>query len=405
MSTTPPATRPGSRVQRLADGADLSGVASVLMTWRDEVLQGWLVATREQPFHQARPEHAVADHIPALYDAVVTLLRREASPQANTSAPMDDPAVLHAAHEHARTRFEQGLQADDIVTEFRLLRQETGSALRRHLHVDTRACDLMGGQLLLHDALDGAMCVAVAALANRVEEVREDFLATSMHDVRQPMATIKLSLQYALRLLTLPQPEPAPAADALRRAESETTRMVTLLTTLAEASRIALGRLEPHVARSDLAELVRGAVARFDPQSAGRIRLDIPAGADTTGDWDAAMLDRVIGNLLSNAVKYSPHDAPIDVTLRAEPHHVWLVVRDRGIGMDAVELQGIFERYSRAQGALEQGVEGQGLGLYLCRGIVQAHGGRIWAESPGRGQGTTFNVVLPRRAPPLPPAR
>ncbi|MDQ3700748.1 MAG: RsbRD N-terminal domain-containing protein, partial [Chloroflexota bacterium] len=268
MASTPPVTRPGSRVQRLAHGADLGDVAGVLVTWRDEVLQGWLEATREQPFHEARPEHAIADHIPALYDSVVTLLQRDSSPEASTSAPMEDPAVLHAAHEHARTRFEQGLQADDIVTEFRLLRQETGSALRRHLAADTPACDLMGAQLLLHDAFDGAMGVAVAALANRVEEVREDFLATSMHDVRQPMSTIKLSLQFALRLLTLPQPETAPAADALRRAEGETSRMVTLLSTLADASRIALGRLEPHVAPADLAELVRGAVARFDPQIA-----------------------------------------------------------------------------------------------------------------------------------------
>ncbi|MDQ3700225.1 MAG: sensor histidine kinase, partial [Chloroflexota bacterium] len=174
---------------------------------------------------------------------------------------------------------------------------------------------------------------------------------------------------------------------------------------LADASRIALGRLEPHVAPADLAYLMRGALARFDPQNAGRIRLDVPAGTDATGEWDAAMLDRVIGNLLSNAVKYSSQGAPIEVTMRAEPHHVRLVVRDGGIGMDTDELQGIFERYSRARGAQERGIEGQGLGLYLCRGIVQAHGGRIWAESAGRGQGTTVHVILPRRATPPLPAR
>jgi signal transduction histidine kinase len=106
----------------------------------------------------------------------------------------------------------------------------------------------------------------------------------------------------------------------------------------------------------------------------------------------------VVRNLLSNAVKYSPAETPIEVTISAPGAMVEFSVRDYGIGVAADELPRLFERYRRARGAVAHGIEGVGLGLYLTQGIVQAHGGRIWAESAGPGAGTTFHVILPRAA-------
>jgi signal transduction histidine kinase len=87
------------------------------------------------------------------------------------------------------------------------------------------------------------------------------------------------------------------------------------------------------------------------------------------------------------AAKYAPADTPITVTLRRESDWVELSVQDEGIGVTAADLPRIFERYGRGTNAVAQGIEGQGLGLYLCRSIVEAHGGRIWATSPGPGIG------------------
>src|SRR5437016_2002969 len=132
-----------SRVEQLAQGTDLGWVADVLSGRRDEILNGWLQAAIKQPFHAMRPERAVADHIPALFDALVAVLRRTAQRWLDTPAPLSDPAVLEAAQNHARDRFEQGLHPEDVVTEFRLLRQEIGGALRTHLADATPAGDVM----------------------------------------------------------------------------------------------------------------------------------------------------------------------------------------------------------------------------------------------------------------------
>ncbi len=120
MMETPPDV--DSRVEQLARGTDLAWVADVLSRHRDAILKGWLDSATRQPFHAMRPERAVADHIPALFDALVAVLRRTAPPWLNTPAPLADPAVLQAAHEHARIRFEQGLHPDDVVCEVGFVR-------------------------------------------------------------------------------------------------------------------------------------------------------------------------------------------------------------------------------------------------------------------------------------------
>lgn len=148
----------------------------------------------------------------------------------------------------------------------------------------------------------------------------------------------------------------------------------------------------------DLGVLAREAVGRLDPSAATRVRLDLPPEGEATGLWDAALLERLLANLLSNALKYSPAHAPVHASVRACPEELELAVRDEGIGLEPDELAGLFRRYGRARGATEAGVEGSGLGLFLSKGIVEAHGGRIQAESPGRGRGSTFRVVLPRAA-------
>jgi two-component system OmpR family sensor kinase len=188
----------------------------------------------------------------------------------------------------------------------------------------------------------------------------------------------------------------------MRRIEETADRMSGLLSALSDSSRAAMGRLDLRPIPVDLAVLLHDAVARLGPDTTARMSLELSTGLDATGEWDPTWLEQVVMNLLSNAVKYSPADSPITVAVRADAENVEFSVRDGGIGIGADEMPRLLQRYVRGRSAVEHGINGLGLGLYLCRTIVEAHGGHIWAESEGPDQGTTMHVVLPRRTPSAP---
>ncbi|HLZ32330.1 MAG TPA: sensor histidine kinase [Chloroflexota bacterium] len=393
----------GTRAGPIAHGANLAWVAEALVERREEILGRWAQVTTSQPFHLGRRARAVADHIPTLFDAIVELLLRTAPRATLSDSPLQDPAVLDTAREHARMRFDQGLSAGDVVTEFRLLRQEIGRAIRAEVDDDAPTGDVVAAEMLVHDALDGAIALALTALTVHLEELREEFLATTIHDVRQPITTINGNAQMGLRQLARGQPDLAAVAGSLRRVVAESNRMSLLIGTLADASRLTLGRLEPNrVDQVDLGALIGELLERLEPAAAARVQVEASTGTDLSGCWDPDLLERVIANLVSNALKYSPPDQPVQARLTGSLDAVELSVTDHGIGISEDELPRLFSRYGRAGGAVASGVEGHGLGLYLSKGIVEAHGGRIWAESAGAGLGTTVCAVLPRLASPPP---
>jgi signal transduction histidine kinase len=143
---------------------------------------------------------------------------------------------------------------------------------------------------------------------------------------------------------------------------------------------------------TDLVELLR--VVASGVQSLTRvhtIRLDMPPTLE--GVWDGARLDQVLQNLLTNAVKYSPEGGTIVVRVESTAAGATVSVSDPGLGIPAEELTHVFERFYRA--ARTRRLEGTGLGLYICKGIIAAHGGRLWVESDGAGLGSTFTFSLP----------
>ena len=159
----PPEADADARVQDLVESADLTPVAAVLREGRGEILERWLTAARRQAFHASRPDAAVADSVPPLFDALVAFLERSAPRRIEPGGPLDDAAIREAARAHANQRYAQGLGAADIGTEFRLLRHEIGRTLRERLASATRPSDLIASELLINDALDGAAWFALAA--------------------------------------------------------------------------------------------------------------------------------------------------------------------------------------------------------------------------------------------------
>jgi signal transduction histidine kinase len=376
------------------DRPDLRFVADALSRKRTRILANWLEAAREQPFHRDNPDRAVADHIPALVDAVVQVLYRASAGEA-PAAPLEDEDVTKAAEDHARVRFEQGLGPVAVVTEFRLLRHEISRALVETADSGT-ARDIVAGVAVVDDALDGAATVGLAALSKRIEDLRDEFLATTVHDVRQPITLLTGSLDLASRWIAEPDADRRRIADILGEAVVAVAEINTMLDTLGDATKVAMGAVAPNVEPSSLGRIVAEAIALLDVDARGRIDYEPTDSGRLVGLWDPNYLRRVVINVLGNALKYSPSDDHVDVIIaERRPGLVSLTVRDSGMGLSEAERARVFERFARASRAREAGIPGLGLGLYACRGIVAAHGGDIWVQSDGEGRGTTVIIELP----------
>ena len=381
------------RIEGVVDDADLQPIAEALAQRRGAILAAWLKAAVEQPFHAEHPEGAVADHIPVLLETIISVLR-QSTYRNNVHPPMDDPAVIAAAKAHAQVRFEQGLGPVAIVTEFRLLRHEIGRALISSVE-DAPATDILAGQAVIDDALDGAATVGLNALSDRVESLREEFLATTVHDIRQPITLVTGSLDLAARWLSEPEFDRGRVTEVVNTAVVAVNEINVMLDTLGDASRLAMGALEPDPEPAKLDAIVAAALALLDADS--RRRITFEASADQlVGLWDPHLLRRVVSNLVSNALKYSPPGGQVEVEIgKAADGIAQLEVRDHGMGLSTQEATDVFDRFVRADRARAQGIPGLGLGLYACRGIVAAHRGTIVLQSDGPGSGTTVVVALP----------
>jgi signal transduction histidine kinase len=381
------------RIESVVDDADLQPIAEALARRRGSILAAWLKAAIEQPFHAEHPDAAVADHIPVLLENIIAVLRRSTYHD-DVQPPMDDPAVIDAAKAHAQVRFEQGLGPVAIVTEFRLLRHEIGRALISSVE-DAPANDILAGQAVIDDALDGAATVGLNALSDRVESLREEFLATTVHDIRQPITLVTGSLELAARWLGDPDYDRDRVTELVKNAVVAVNEINIMLDTLSDASRLAMGALDPDPEPAKLDAIVTEALALLDPESRARITFESQA-TGLVGMWDPPLLRRVVANLVSNALKYSSPDGRIEIEIdRAAEDIAQLEIRDHGMGLSTQEATDVFERFVRAERARAQGIPGLGLGLYACRGIVAAHGGTIVLHSDGPGTGTTVVVALP----------
>jgi len=293
---------------------------------------------------------------------------------------------------------------------------------RSYLSVPVRARGAVLGTLTLvssrperaYDATDRAFAeelahrigfaVDNARLYDRTQEavrLRDDFLSVASHELRTPLTTLQLQLQSLLAAATGGKPSVVQPRDEakLRRAVRSTERLSDLVDTLVDVSRIASGNLPLSRVKVDLAVAARKVVERYGDESR---RVESPlvltewTGPPIVGFWDRERVEQMIGNLLSNALKYGA-GMPIDIVPSARDGWAEVTVRDRGMGISAVDLERIFGRFERAVSVRNYG--GLGLGLYMTRQIAQSHGGSISATS-APGEGAAFTIRLPLGEPP-----
>lgn len=228
------------------------------------------------------------------------------------------------------------------------------------------------------------------------EEMKSTFASIISHELKTPVALIKGYAQ------TLARPDAswdaATARQSLEIIEEEADRLEALIDNLLDVSRIQAGGLRLDAGDVDLEALARKVAAAYRTQTdVHRIEVDFPNRLPLI--WgDDERLRQVLTNLMANAIKYSPDGGAIRVGGWSEqdvdPPRVVLFVADEGIGIPQDELSQIFNRFYRVDSSLRRSTAGAGLGLFLAKAVVEAHGGQIWARSEA-GKGTTFFVALP----------
>jgi protein-histidine pros-kinase len=232
-------------------------------------------------------------------------------------------------------------------------------------------------------------------LAQReLEGQKDEFFASVSHDLRTPVTAIKASIGVVLA--NLPEEIPEPLRRMLVNIDLASDRMAKLVHDLLELTRLQAGRVRLTPRPVDLRALVERAARTIEPLAAvrrQRVLLDLPSGP-LAAVVDAERVERALLNLLANAQKYGREGGAIRIGLeRCEGEaHLW--VEDDGPGIGEGELPRIFERFYRSEEEAASFNQGSGLGLAIARGMVELHGGRIWAES-APGQGATFHITLP----------
>jgi PAS domain S-box-containing protein len=243
-------------------------------------------------------------------------------------------------------------------------------------------------------ALQGGVIVLRDITGQReFEQLREDIFTMAWHDMKAPITVIRGHAELLLRRLSCGQHDAKDLeADAALIVE-HTDHLSELLATLFDVSSLEAGLLSISPGSTDLGSLVRGVTESM--RSTTRHRVEVFADRGVVGEWDVRRIRQVLVNLLSNALKYSHEGSTVTVSVTADERGATVRMSDEGIGLDSTELAQLFRRGYRAEAA--RNVTGAGLGLYFSNGIVAAHGGRMWAESLGRGQGSTFCFTLPLR--------
>src|SRR5258706_2206367 len=290
---------------------------------------------------------------------------------------------------------ELGLQGSPILQAFAgqsVVNREMIIAARDGQHFDvsvTAACVRSSKG----EPTSGILTVRDVTREREEEEKRSTFISVISHELQTPIAIIK---GYAS---TLARADAKFDAAALRSrllaVEEEADRLNKLVGNLLYASRIQAGGLQMDIAPLDLANLVQKVAHRLQVKSPGvTIRVNVPANLPAVMA-DRDRIEEVLQNLLDNAVKYSPDKHEVKVVCPATGYEVIASVSATGMGISLRDQEQVFERFYRVGNNKTRSLQGAGLGLYICRAIIEAHGGHIWVQSALR-QGSTFSFSLPR---------
>jgi len=229
-------------------------------------------------------------------------------------------------------------------------------------------------------------------LLQRTDALRAALLSSVSHDLRTPLSSIKAAASSLLQ-------EEVQWDDEARRSfalsiESEADRLNRLVANLLDMSRIESGALKPEKEWYPIDELIHDVLGRMQPVLEGRsIRTDLPDDLPPV-KLDYLQIDQVLTNLIENALRYTPAGSPIEIGVQAIGDRMIISIADHGPGIPAADRERVFDKFYRVMETQTARTIGSGLGLAVSRGLVEAHGGRIWVENR-KGGGAIFRFTLP----------
>jgi PAS domain S-box-containing protein len=285
----------------------------------------------------------------------------------------------------AQEVFQRFLAGEEILDEELEMRRADGS--RVWVSLSVRPIYDAEGQVMASRSV-----VTDITEHKKLDQLKDDFIGLVSHELRSPMTVITGAINTVLTEAERLSPEET--RQLLRDAALEAELLSNLLGNLLELSRVQASRLVLHAEATNVSKIIQDAVDKIKRQSpvhqfvVDTLRKIPPLYADPL------RLERILYNLLENAVKYSPQGGEIRVSVRRKKEHLVFGVSDQGIGISPADQAKLFAPFQRLEEFRPDGVRGAGLGLLVCRRLVEAHGGRIWVESE-LGQGSTFFFTMP----------
>jgi PAS domain S-box-containing protein len=230
----------------------------------------------------------------------------------------------------------------------------------------------------------------------RMEKAKDNFMSAVTHELRTPLTSLKGYLEL---VMNESEPLPSQIKSDLGVVKRNTDRLLSLTNDLLDIQRMNSGKLQLNLEQLDLQEVIAEAATEISPLVQARkqsLNIEAPQHPLLI-NGDRIRLSQVLMNLLSNATKFAPEGAKIHVNVRDDDALITIEVSDPGIGIKEEDLEKVFEPFAVISKPTY--IKGTGLGLSIVKGLVEAHGGKTWVESPGEGRGATFTCTLPRGAP------
>lgn len=370
---------------RLADFI-LRDAEAILVQWE-------AFASAQLPAAASMKSLALREHAQQILEAVAKDIR---SPQSDDErveksrgrAPQLIDAPETAAQMHAILRARSGFDINQMAAEYRALR---ASVLHLWAQADRPDSTDLQDTIRFNEAIDQALAESIAFFSAEVDQARNLFLGMLGHDMRNPLQVIQVTAAYLGRLNA-----GVDVSAAATRLVNSGARLKALLDDLLDFNRIKLG-LGINIAPSafDLADVLADELQQIRVAHPGR-QIELELTGDMRGVWDANRLHQLLCNLVLNALTYGALDAPVRVVVAGMQSEVVIAVKNRGPMIERSTLHQIFDPLTRGPENQDgPGPHGSlGLGLYICRGIVTAHGGDISAQSDETE--TVFIVRLPR---------
>jgi signal transduction histidine kinase len=372
-------------------------LAAFIRTNIDPIVAEWISFARTRtPASNSMTKLALQDHIVEILsfiadDLETTQSAKEQVAKSKGLGPQDAPFAQSAAEIHAALRHADGFNIDQMVSEYRALR---ASVVKQWLaRNQALAASDLDDLTRFNEAIDQAVTESVTKYTAAIAHSRNLFLGILGHDLRNPIGAAAMAAQAMVKI-----GEPGAKQTVLASRILDTTQRATqILNDLLDVTRSAFGTDLPVKRGSmDMGELGRELTDEMQTLGDGhQIRIEVVG--DTRGDWDRGRIGQVFSNLLGNAIQYSPPGSTISVTVAGEQERVRILVQNEGDPIPSKKIETLFDFLARGHETAfaDERSTNLGLGLFIAKKIVTAHGGEISAASDA-DRGTIFTVILPK---------